>query len=314
MNRQSSDNALKLLRKWGLIEIPLFLLRSNLSHHIRKRQIKTGLALGYSDLLTSNVKLNGYKALIYCFGLSAPKYIECTTAMKFLDLNPSENVLDIGCGHSVFPSILRRRSPKVSVMDINRNSLIWQIQKSRLARRPLQGLLSSGARLPFKDCSFSRVTALSAIEHFPGEGDIQFSEEMGRVLKPHGICVVSVPLVDGSKSVYIADWKWDMPHYLTSLLGPALPSILKKFNVDRSPVDTYFAKKYCMSDVFRRIVEPSGFVLEDSVRFNITMGTMIRTHIFPVGVLTPLDYWLVRFAEIGNEPTGGIILKLRKEK
>ena len=262
----------------------------------------------------SNVKLNGYKALIYCFGLSAPKYVECTTALKFLELNPSENILDIGCGHSVFPSVLKREYPNVSVMDINRDSLIWQIQKSRQARRPLQGFLSSGARLPFKDCSFSRLTALSTIEHFPGEGDIEFSRETGRVLKPHGIGVVSVPLVDGSKSVCITDWRWDMPHYLTSLLGPALPLIIKKFNVDRSPADTYFAKKYCMNDVFRRIVEPSGTVLEDCIRFNVTMGTIIQTHIFPVGVLTPLDYWLVRFAEIGKEPTGGIILKLRKEK
>jgi len=251
--------------------------------------------------------------LIYCYGLSAPKYIECTAALRFLELSPEDSILDIGCGHAVFPSVLKRLCANVSVIDISKESIIWQARKSQISKRSLQGFLSSGNMLPFRDRSFSRVTAMSSIEHFLGEGDIEFSREIGRVLKPYGICVVSVPLVSGNRSVCITDWKWDMPSHLTYLLGGALPLILKKFNVDRSSTDRYSAKKYCMNDVFRRIVGPSGCLLEDSLRFNIPMGTMIRTHIFPVGILTPLDYCLAKFAEVGEKPTGGIVLKLRKE-
>jgi SAM-dependent methyltransferase len=67
-----------------------------------------------------------------------------------------------------------------------------------LARlRALQGRLSlavaDGRRLPFRDASFDRVCSISVLEHIPGAGDGDCIAEIGRVLRPGGRCVVTVP-------------------------------------------------------------------------------------------------------------------------
>jgi SAM-dependent methyltransferase len=52
-------------------------------------------------------------------------------------------------------------------------------------------VVADATRLPFRDGAFTRVSAISSIEHIPDDRAV--GREIGRVLAPAGIAVVSVP-------------------------------------------------------------------------------------------------------------------------
>lgn len=265
-------------------------------------------------MLEHNINLNGYKTLMYCFGLSSSRYIEYTTALNFLEPEPGQKILDVGSGHSIFPSILKNEGFDAFVVDIARGSLIWQKNKIKNligSRRYLEVALSRGERLPFKDNTFSCVTAISVLEHIPDDKGV--AREIGRVLKISGTCIVSVPATPKDKMFISTDWTSGIPSYQRILLRPALGVVFKKFNVDRDK--EYLIRKYSMKDVLKRIVEPSGCVLEEFIPFENVVAKMIYNWIFPSGVLTPLEFLLVnKFTNIGTSTknVGGIIIKMRK--
>ena len=251
---------------------------------------------------------------MYCFGLSSSRYIEYTTALNFLEPESGQKILDVGSGHSIFPSILKNEGFDAFVVDVARDSLIWQKNKIKNligSRRYLEAALSRGERLPFKDNTFSCVTAISVLEHIPDDKGI--AREIGRVLKTSGTFIVSVPATPKDKTLISTDWTSGIPSYQRILLGPALGVIFKKFNVDRDK--EYLIRKYSMKDVLKRIVEPSGCVLEEIIPFENAVAKMIYNWIFPSGVLTPLEFLLVnKFNNMGAsiKNVGGVIIKMRK--
>ncbi len=50
-----------------------------------------------------------------------------------------------------------------------------------------------GRVLPYEDGSFSKIYALSVVEHIPGEGDSDCLRQVGRCLAPGGRAIVTVP-------------------------------------------------------------------------------------------------------------------------
>ncbi|MCA1706724.1 MAG: class I SAM-dependent methyltransferase [Actinobacteria bacterium] len=50
-----------------------------------------------------------------------------------------------------------------------------------------------GRALPYEDCSFTKIYALSVVEHIPAEGDIACLRHIGRCLAPGGRALVTVP-------------------------------------------------------------------------------------------------------------------------
>ena len=57
----------------------------------------------------------------------------------------------------------------------------------------LDAMLGDSRRLDFPDGSFDRVANLGSIEHIPGEGDLETAAQMGRVCRPGGKLVFSIP-------------------------------------------------------------------------------------------------------------------------
>jgi SAM-dependent methyltransferase len=107
-------------------------------------------------------------------------------------VNKDTRWLDLGCGHTIFPEWMRDSVPFQKEL----------LSRCELARgcdpvddRPhVAGLLKEvyqGDKLPFEDGTFNLVTANMVAEHV--ESPASFTQEVRRVLSPHGLFVVHTP-------------------------------------------------------------------------------------------------------------------------
>lgn len=131
------------------------------------------------------------------FGVTCDLFrnVEYLYVEKELDLRPDLRVLDIGTGASVFPCHIRRNSSaEFTILDLDDYGFeaqrIYFRQENLVPPVLVQG---DATRPPFAPASFDRVVAVSAIEHFPDDGDIRFMEAAWNLLKPGGLCIVTVP-------------------------------------------------------------------------------------------------------------------------
>jgi ubiquinone/menaquinone biosynthesis C-methylase UbiE len=161
-----------------------------------------------NELLLHNIKINGLKALIYCYGLGDNRYVEYSLALDHLCRGfrgGNDYVLDIGSGHSIFPTFLVQNFGSIPViLDTNPKALKWQIQKSTKITNKNSKIFAvkgSATNLPFKDETFAFISCISVIEHLPGNLDVASSKEIGRVLKPKGDAVITVPGVGEENAI-----------------------------------------------------------------------------------------------------------------
>ncbi len=97
------------------------------------------------------------------------------------DLPPSL-VLDAPCGHGALSDLLRRRGHRVVAADLRPGAI----------PRAVMGVgLDLNASLPFRDSVFDAVVAVEGIEHL--ENPYLPAREFYRVLRPHGVLVVTTP-------------------------------------------------------------------------------------------------------------------------
>jgi SAM-dependent methyltransferase len=96
-------------------------------------------------------------------------------------------ILDAGCGTGALMSLLSAQgNAQVFGMDLVWDALAFS--RGRGVRGLVQGDLTA---LPFRTASFDVVTALDVVEHV--EQDVTALTEIGRVLRPGGVLVMSVP-------------------------------------------------------------------------------------------------------------------------
>lgn len=279
-----------------------YIRKESIKH--RGRNINQGI---FKKLLVHNLKLNGAKAAVSASGLSASRYIEYSSAVKFF--SKTSLLLEVGCGHSILPTFWERLGLQVVAVDLDLEALRWQKSKAK----SLAVVCCDGRYQPFRGESVAAVSCISTIEHLPKNGDIQLAHEIGRILKRSGFAVVSLPL-SPKKDHFTTDFASDIPILLKRVLGKFLPTVFRMFNVDRG--SSYFERHYAFDDVYRRIVVPSNSELEDSVALGSKpLVKIIHGKIFPQGTLTLLEYLLAWTSmSVGKSAANmdAIILKLRK--
>ncbi len=268
-----------------------------------------------NELLNHNVRMNSLKALLYCCGLSASRYIEYSLVLIFLlpRMEQDCTVLEVGCGHSIIPTFWQRLGVRTVILDSSSEGLKWQMRKSRkLSNSLADAVLADMRYLPFKDGSICRVSCISAIEHVPADGDIEAASDIGRVLKNDGELVVSFPLSLQSKSHSRDCRASGIPPLMQGIFGKLLPTIFKKFGVDRT--DSYFERFFSYSDVQKRIVVPSKCIMKDYFTLKSVRRTkFLHQRLFPTGVLTILEYFIAHFLVVSKEKDAdAIVLKLGK--
>lgn len=212
-------------------------------------------------ILLHNIRINGLRSLVYSYGLSAVRYIEYNKALNFIRNEKIDNVLDIGCGHSLLPSLMAKGGYDIVTIDTNKNFGIWQKSK---VNSNLESVIASGSKLPFKDNSFLAVTCISVLEHIREGGDVKAIKEILRVLKPNGVCVISVPV--SKEETIVDDQFYGIPKWLCRILGERrLLGLLKRLNADRA--ESYFERFYAEKDVVDRFTNNSDTHLEERVTY-----------------------------------------------
>jgi ubiquinone/menaquinone biosynthesis C-methylase UbiE len=276
------------------------------------RSLTTEIA---KQLFIHNIHVNGSGAVIYCYGLSASRYIEYAGAIAFLlsRIKRGDTILEVGCGHSILATFWQKLQIDTIVLDTNRNALKWQARTSKEMANALSCVVLADMRyLPFIDQSMMGVSCISAIEHIHGDGDIETASEIGRILKVSGACVISVPLAL-HESYLKLHWAAEVPPLMQSLLHACLPAILRRLQVDRT--SSYSERFFSQEDMSRRIVVPSKCVMED--RFVLKSGRLtkfIHQKIIPTGFLSLLEYLIAKFLPTSRNIEGAdaIVIELRR--
>jgi SAM-dependent methyltransferase len=131
------------------------------------------------------------------------------TVLGFIDPAPGDRILDNGCGLGFYLHLLCRLS-RAEVWGIERD----QVRLRTAGRDPeasrarlVQGDVTA---LPFASASFDKVVCSEVLEHL--DDDARGASEMARVLKPGGVCAVTVPHTGYPVT-------WDPPNYLRERLG-----------------------------------------------------------------------------------------------
>lgn len=214
-------------------------------------------------------------------GLDYSRSVEYPVALDLLEPTFARRILEIGA--SKLPLALhlaKRTSAEVYATDLDPIVRVQSRYAERLgiARDRLRAGVEDARHLTFPDGYFDRIISVSTIEHV--QAVEQAAAEIGRVLSPGGIAVVTVPFSRRAR--------------VQTLPRPAYGGA-----VDQDP--TFYEYIFDRSTLFDRILEPSGLTVErivflgeplirlTSVLYNPVIGRLMR----PLAVAWP---WLARLS------------------
>jgi ubiquinone/menaquinone biosynthesis C-methylase UbiE len=115
------------------------------------------------------------------------------TVLEYIDPQPGERILEDGCGLGFFVHLLCRLSEaKVYGIELDRRRMQPALDDEHSSKARLG--LGDVTRLPFADASFDKLICSEVLEHL--DDDAAAVREIARVLKPGGVCAVTVPNAD----------------------------------------------------------------------------------------------------------------------
>lgn len=176
-------------------------LNSLFAEYLAFSQLDTQLLTEYYQLYINNATLDPARAAT---GVDIFRYPEYAIALNYLDPEEQDKILDIGSRDTFWAAmLLQRYKCTVYATDIDTEQL--QVQRyflNNIAKKDLIGSKffierQDATKLNYPNNYFDKVTAISALEHIPGDGDIKAMQEIHRVLKVGGIAILTAPF--GSK-------------------------------------------------------------------------------------------------------------------
>jgi SAM-dependent methyltransferase len=161
---------------------------------------------------------------------------------------PDDRVLDIGSPKLLSLYLAQRVGAEVFATDIDPYFLdeYALLRSARgLSDQMLRLQVEDGRKLSFPDDSFSKVFAVSVIEHIPELGDSDCMREIARVLRPGGRCLLTVPYWPVFKDEYRdADFYW------------------AGASISTPDGRVFFQRRYSEPELYKRLIEPSGLTLD----------------------------------------------------
>jgi SAM-dependent methyltransferase len=103
-----------------------------------------------------------------------------------------KHVLDAGCGDGWYSARMIKAGANVSGIDLSPRAVAFAQQILP------DGAFTSGSltKLPYPDKTFDRIFSFQVLEHIPLDEYPRAIEELKRVLKDDGRCIISVPSVN----------------------------------------------------------------------------------------------------------------------
>lgn len=103
-------------------------------------------------------------------------------------IQPSQNVLDVGCGTGTLTLLIRQIQPDAIVYGLDVDSQVLDIARRKIEQAGETIVLQQGTAtcLPYPDESFDRVFASLMLHHLTRQDKLQALSEAFRVLKPGG--------------------------------------------------------------------------------------------------------------------------------
>lgn len=170
--------------------------------------------------------------------VSAPRHSnfrrieECSTLIRWLDAQPGERILDIGCGDGYYDMLIAQPGAKVVGIDIKEKPLA-KAQRHYTGEQ-FEFLHMNAEELDFSDASFDKVVSFCVIEHL--NNDDRAMQHVSRVLKP------------GGSFVFSAD----------SLSNPGITAEERNQHKQRYAVNTFYTVEYMQEKLAR-----AGFDIEE---------------------------------------------------
>lgn len=200
---------------------------------------------------------------------------------------PEDRVLDIGSPKLLSLYLAEKVGAEVFATDIdayfiNEYTLLRSVRGLSDLRLRLE--VQDGRNLGFPAESFSKVYAVSVVEHIPDHGDTECMREIGRVLAPGGTCLLTVPFWPVSKEKYKEpDFYW------------------AGSSKTRSDDRVFFQRRYSEEDLFSRLIEPSGLALAklEYVGERVLVGSDRELGDFLVAPTGPVHPFLSRLIHTG---------------
>ena len=133
--------------------------------------------------------------------LDPSRYLEFPETLRELRAQPGERVVDLASPKLVAASLARDGVQVTSVDELPTEIEKWQRLAGHIPGLQLQ--VADGRSLPFEDGAFDHAYSISVLEHIPGDGDAQALRELGRVVRPGGRIVLTLPYDEN----YWEDWR-----------------------------------------------------------------------------------------------------------
>jgi SAM-dependent methyltransferase len=174
--------------------------------------------------------------------------VEFDLVLKEARFQPTDRVLDIGSPKLISLYIAKKLGAEVYATDIDEYFVktytdlgAWE----GLPRERFHVGVEDGRHLSFADASFDKVFSISVIEHIPATGDSECVREIARVLKPGGLCLITVPFWPTSRELYSTPegfyWAKEAVVGATTAEGRV-----------------FWERRYSEEDLYQRLIIPSG--------------------------------------------------------
>jgi SAM-dependent methyltransferase len=173
--------------------------------------------------------------------------IEYRLVLEALRARSEDRILDLGSPKLLSIYLADVVGARVVAVDLVDEFLrrYRAYQNGRLRGRPCHALLADGRTLPFRDGSFDKIYSISVLEHIDGEGDSECAAQLGRALRPGGICAITVPFAPAGA----VETRARGAFYWAPRRGGQGERV-------------FYQRRYSEADLHRRLIEPSGLVLD----------------------------------------------------
>lgn len=140
---------------------------------------------------TQSDTITGWRATLYNRLMSAfgarRVYVK---ALALLDLSEGQHLLDVGCGTGTFLKMARQQYPHAELVGVDASEdMLAQARKT--ADSSITFTYADASALPFPNASVDYVVSILSFHHMPDGIKIRAVQEIARVLKPEGKCLVA---------------------------------------------------------------------------------------------------------------------------